>query len=388
MAWELKKVEEQRKQLIELYFDGTLSMTEICDRFGVSRKTGYKWIHRYNELGDKGLLDLPKSPKNPHTVYSDEIVKKAISLKLKHINWGPKKILILLKRTYPEKLCPSERRLYDIFKANGLVTKRRIRRRVPATEPLKSVQAPNDTWMGDFKGWFRTGNGQKCEPFTLTDGQSRYVIRCLHLRKKNAHNVWMIIETAFLEHGLPKHFRTDNGPPFGSTAAGRITALSVNLIKAGVMPEWIEPGHPEQNGRHERFHLTLKQEVAMPPAKTLTAQNRLMQDFVYEYNFERPHEALDMKTPSECYGCSPRSWDGKLRSPEYDSSEGDVRKVGQSGTITIRGIEYYVGQALSGEYIQLKEDDQFKKVYYGPLVLGCFNEESGFKKIKNKKIRK
>lgn len=198
----------------------------------------------------------------------------------------------------------------------------------------------------------------------------------------------MIIETAFLEHGLPKHFRTDNGPPFGSTAAGRITALSVNLIKAGVMPEWIEPGHPEQNGRHERFHLTLKQEVAMPPAKTLTAQNRLMQDFVYEYNFERPHEALDMKTPSECYGCSPRSWDGKLRSPEYDSSEGDVRKVGQSGTITIRGIEYYVGQALSGEYIQLKEDDQFKKVYYGPLVLGCFNEESGFKKIKNKKIRK
>ena len=150
------------------------------------------------------------------------------------------------------------------------------------------------------------------------------------------------------------------------------------------MPEWIDPGHPEQNGRHERFHLTLKEAVALPPANTLLTQLRIMNDFVYEYNFDRPHEALDMKTPAVCYGMSPRMWDGRLRSPEYNSSEGMLRKVGQAGTITISGEEYYIGQALTGEYIQLRDQDDKQKVYYGPLLLGCFTKEKGLEKLKRK----
>lgn len=388
MAWELIKVEDQRKQLIELYFEGNLSMKEICARFCISRKTGYKWIHRYNEEGDMGLKDLSKAPITPHRIYPQNIIDKAIELKILHPRWGPKKILAKFKRENPNLACPSERRLYDIFKDFGLVTKRRIRRRVPATQSLKSVQAANDTWMGDFKGWFLTKSGEKCEPFTVTDGQSRFVVRCVHLNKKSVRHVWSILESAFLEYGLPLRFRTDNGPPFGSTGAGRITKLSVNLIKAGVVPEWIEPGHPEQNGRHERFHLTLKEEIAMPPAATLPYQLRLMKDFVQEYNFDRPHEALEMKTPGECFSISPRRWDGILRSPDYNPDEGIIRKVSPAGTFWVSGKEYYASQALTGEYIQFREMENSMKVYYGPIALGDFTKEMGFMKTKNEKKRK
>lgn len=388
MAWELKKVEDQRKQLVDLYFESDSSMSELCRKFGISRKTGYKWIHRFNEKGVEGLKDLSKAPKNPQTIYPKQVIQKAIDLKMKYPRWGPRKILAKFLRENPNLDCPSERRLYDIFKGYGLVTKRRIRNRVPATAPLKNVHAANDTWMGDFKGWFLTQNGEKCEPFTITDGQSRYVIRCLHLNKKTALNVWQILESAFLEYGLPNRFRTDNGSPFGSTGAGRLTKLSVNLIKAGVMPEWIEPGHPEQNGRHERFHLTLKEAVAMPPASTLATQVRWMQEFVSEYNFDRPHEALDMRTPGECYGISPRKWDGQLRSPEYDIAEGMLRKVTPAGTVWVSGKEYYIGQALTGEYVQFKERSHSMEVFYGPLVLGDFTKKEGLMKRKNRKRKR
>lgn len=385
MAWELKKVEDQRKQLVDQYFESDFSMTELCTKFGISRKTGYKWIHRFNDGGIEGLKDLSRAPRNPQSTYSKDIIQKILDLKMQHPKWGPKKILAKFKRENPAISCPSERRIYDVFRDWGLVTKRRIRNRVPDTEPLKDVQAANDTWMGDFKGWFVTKNGEKCEPFTITDGQSRYVIRCLHISKKNSLNVWHILESAFQEYGLPNRFRTDNGPPFGSTAAGRLTKLSVNLIKAGVTPEWIEPGHPEQNGRHERFHLTLKEAIAMPPAHTLVTQLRWMQDFVSEYNFDRPHEALNMQTPAECYGLSPRKWNGRLQSPEYDSSEGMLRKVTQAGSVWVEGQEYYIGQALTGEYIQFKDGDNSIEVCYGPILLGDFTCKNGLVKRKNRK---
>lgn len=385
MAWELKKVEDQRKELVQLYFESDLSMSDICKKFGVSRKTGYKWIHRFNETGVEGLKDLSKAPFHPQRIYPKEVIDQLLDLKMKFSKWGPKKILARFKALNPGINCPSERRLYDIFKDHGLVTKRRIRKRVPATEPLKDVKAANDTWTADFKGWFLTKNGEKCEPFTVTDGQSRYVIRCIHLGKKTISNVWSILESAFLEYGLPNRFRTDNGPPFGCTGAGRITKLSVNLIKAGVVPEWIDPGHPEQNGRHERFHLTLKEAIAVPPAATLATQLRDMKEFVDVYNFDRPHEALDMKTPAECYCLSPRKWDGILRGPEYDSSEGMIRKVTPGGTVWVKGQEYYIGQALSGEYIQFKEGELSLQIHYGPILLGNFTKEKGLEVVKYKK---
>jgi transposase InsO family protein len=364
-------------------------MTKLCRQFGISRKTGYKWCQRYLQHGEEGLKDLSKAPHNPNQYYTNIHIDKAIDIKLRHPTWGPKKILIKLQEKYPNEDWPCPTRLYEIFKDHHLVTSRRIRRRVPATAPLGDLAAHNDTWAVDLKGWFLTGDGRKCEPLTITDCFTRYLIRCTHLSKHTVDYVWPVFDEAFREYGLPKRMRSDNGPPFGSTGVGRLTALSVNLIKAGVIPEWIKPGHPEENGRHERFHLTLKQDVASPPKGTLALQIQAMKQFENVYNFERPHEALNMKTPSSLYQTSARTWDGILRSPEYDTREGEIRKVGQSGCIWLRQKEHYIGQTLTGEYVALKTNANDElELYYGPVYLGKLNDYGLEKpKIKTRRQR-
>jgi transposase InsO family protein len=269
---------------------------------------------------------------------------------------------------------PSPTRLYEIFKENNLVTPKRLRGRVPATHPLGELNGSNDTWMADFKGWFLTLNNTKCEPLTITDGYSRYLIKCVHLNNKTSEYAWPVFKEAFLEYGLPNRVRTDNGCPFGSVGAGRLTDLSVKLIKAGVVPEWINPGHPEENGRHERFHGTLQQAVANPPAFDLQEQIQRMAIFQEEYNHERPHESLNMEPPIKYYSSSQRKWDGVLRSPEYDTQAMLVRKVGQNGCIWIKQHEYYITQVLTGEYVGIKENSEGMQVNYGPVNLGHLQE--------------
>jgi putative transposase len=278
---------------------------------------------------------------------------------------------------------PSPTRLYQIFKEYHLVTPRKLRGRIPATAPLGDLTGCNDTWAVDLKGWFNTGDGCRCEPLTITDAFSRYVIRCRHLNKHSVEYVWPVFEEAFREYGIPNRIRSDNGPPFGSIGAGRMTALSINFVKAGVVPEWIAPGHPEENGRHERFHLTLKQATADPPKETIALQIEAMNQFCEEYNFERPHEALEMKTPASCYRPSIREWDGILRPPEYDTKEVIVRKVCPSGSVTLKQTEYYIGQSLTGEYIGLKTNEKEElEAYYGPIYLGKLDLKRGLKRPK------
>ena len=370
MAWRLRKVEDQRKDLVGAYWKGTETMKALCDRFGVSRKTAYKWCNRYKNQGEAGLKDRPKAPASPHKIYSQETIDMAIDLKLKKRTWGPKKIIAKLGQDHPRMEWPSATRLYEIFKEHNLVFPRRVRSRVPATHPLGEVNRSNDTWMADFKGWFLTADNTKCEPLTITDGFSRFLIKCVHLGSKSTEYVWPIFVEAFLEYGLPTRLRTDNGSPFGSVGAGRLTNLSINLIKAGVVPEWINPGHPEENGRHERFHWTLEESVARPPARTLQEQISRMATFQEEYNYERPHESLNMDPPIKHYSKSLRKWDGILRSPEYDIQKMKVRKVGQNGCIWIKQVEYYISQALTGEYVGVSEDEEGMRVDYGPIHLG------------------
>jgi putative transposase len=389
MAWELKKVEDQRKSLIEAYEEGKMTMSELCERYGISRKTAYKWYNRYKKFGLEGLNDLSRAPHRPNCFYSEDDMREAIDLKLRYWSWGPKKILAKLNRDYPMKIWPSATRLYEVFKKYNLVTSKRIRRRVPATHPLGELNESNDVWMADFKGWFLTQDRTKCELLTITDGYSRYLIRCRHLDKKSAHNVWTIFAEAFHEYGLPKRLRTDNGPPFASVGVGRLTQLSINLIKAGVVPEWINPGHPEENGRHERFHLTLKKAVASPASETFEEQLRRITFFEEEYNFERPHEGIGMRTPASCYCTSMRKWDGMLRTPEYDTQSTVVRKVGQNGCIWLHQKDYYLGSVLTGEYVGIKEENEGAlKVYYGPVCLGNLKINEGIEqeKLKPKKI--
>ncbi len=386
MAWRNIKVEEQRQKAMLAYESGHYSVVDICKEFSISRPTFYKWHGRFLKKNEEGLKDLSKAPHHPYKRYTDEQIDLAVNYKLQHKTWGPRKILAVLIEEYPHLDWPSPTRLYEVFKGYHLITPRRIRGRVPATAPLGDLNDCNDTWSVDLKGWFLTGDGIKCEPLTITDCHSRYLIRCLHLKNHSAKDVWPIFKASFLEYGLPNRVRSDNGPPFGSVGAGRLTTLSVNLIKAGVTPEWIRPGHPEENGRHERFHLTLKQDVANPPKATIALQNQAIDKFKYIYNYKRPHEALGMKTPGSVYNNSKRVWDGKLRSPEYDSNV-KVRKICSNGCIWINQKDHYITQSLEGEYVGLKENEEGdEEVYYGSIYLGKISKKE-FEKPKLKTRR-
>jgi len=227
----------------------------------------------------------------------------------------------------------------------------------PGPSPLSASLLANDVWGVDFKGWFRTGDGQRCDPLSLSDLATRYVLRLQAVERCDGEHVWPLFDAAFREFGLPRVMRSDNGPPFAGTGVGGLSALAVRLIKAGVLPERIAPGKPQQNGRHERMHLTLLQEVANPPANSLREQHKRLRDFRRSYNEERPHQALDNATPAERYQASPRRFDGVPREPDYDDDR-MVRRVRHNGEIKLNGNMIYISAALIGEPIGLAEDQQ------------------------------
>jgi transposase InsO family protein len=386
VAWELKAVEEQRMLLIEQYASGEYTVTELSERFCVSRKTVYKWIERH-EKGE-GLNDKSRRPHAPFKHYADDIRKRILDLKLQKLSWGPKKILGKLQRDFPRLEWPSITWVHEYFKKHNLVDPRKFRRRVPATHPLEHANESNVVWALDFMGYIKALNGEKWEPLTITDCYSRYSLKCCHLKDKTGVQVWKACTEVFEEYGLPLRIRTDNGPPFGSVGVGRLTPLSVNLIKTGITPEWINPGHPEENGRHERFHLTLQKAIVRPFAQTAQELTLRAASFQKEYNSERPHESLQMHCPADYYMPSKRHWDGKLKSPEYDTSSCEVRKVGSNGCVWIRQKELYLSCALSGEYIGLREAENGREIFFGPVILGTITPEDMFiqPKLAPKKI--
>lgn len=379
MVWKENKVEDLRKEFIDNYFKGKATMSELCRFYGISRQNGYKWVNRFNDGGIEALKNKSRAPLKQARETDPQIVNDILSVRFQYRTWGPKKVLGWLKTNRPDVDWPSTTTIGNIFDKNGLTVPRKFRKRVPArTAPLSHCQQSNDVWCTDFKGWFLTGDGQKCEPFTLTDGATRYLIRCLRLNRNDADHVWAVLDSAFREYGLPLFLRNDNGPPFGSCGAGRLTSLSIKLIKAGVIPEWIDPGKPQQNGRHERMHLTLKTEATIPPENTLELQGMKFKEFKNYFNFIRPHEALNQKTPGSIYMPSTRIWNGRFRSPEYPSGY-DVRYVRNCGRIRWKGGLPYIGQVLYGEPIGLQEQDKgIWKVYYGPIILGYMNHNNEF----------
>lgn len=377
MSWGEVKVEEQRQNFIDACLEGKMSMRDLCHLYDISPKNGYKWLNRYKAEGSAGLKNRSRAPYGRPLKTDNEIVQEVLKVRYQYTKWGPKKVLAHLKTHFPDILWPSTTTIGNLFDENGLTVERKLRRRFPGkTEPLSHCQVSNDVWCADFKGWFVTGDGNKCEPFTLTDGASRFLIRCLKLDSNNVEHVWAVLDAAFREYGLPLYFRSDNGPPFATSGPGRLSKLSINLIKAGVIPEWIDPGKPEQNGRHERMHQTLKSEAASPPQPTLEEQAMKFKEFRDYYNFIRPHEALGQKTPGSIYQQSNRVWKGKLQSPEYPK-EFVPRKVRPGGQISLGKYakDLRIGLALSGEYIGLKQvSERIYEVYYGPIFLGKIDE--------------
>ena len=279
----------------------------VCRRFDVSRKCGYKWVERYRAEGVVGLIDRSRAPLNHPQAMAAAIAERCLAVRRAHPTWGPAKVRAWLERRAPEIAWPAASTIGELFDCEGLTVKRRLRRRSPpSSAPFAHCGAANDVWCIDFKGWFLTGDGTHCEPLTLSDAHSRYLLRCQAMARGDDAHVWPVLDVAFREFGLPWALRSDNGPPFASRGAGGLSKLSVKVIKAGVARERIAPGKPQQNGRHERMHLTLLQDTAKPPARSLRQQMERFKEFQQIYNEERPHEALGNDTPAEHYAVSPR----------------------------------------------------------------------------------
>lgn len=372
MPWMETFAVDERTRFVLAVEAGEESISHLCRRFGISRKTGHKWIERYRSDGLAGLSDRSRRPHRCRHGVSEEVAEACLAVRRRHRRWGPRKVRAWLMRQEPDRAWPAASTIGALFDREGLTVKRQVRRRAPPFgAPFSACGAANDVWTVDFKGWFRTGDGARCEPLTLSDAYSRYLLRCQALKQGTGwRSVWPVLDAAFREYGLPRVLRSDNGAPFASVAAGGLSPLAVRVIKAGVAPERIAPGRPDQNGRHERLHLTLKQETAMPPAASLRAQAERFRRFRQLYNEERPHEALDQTPPACHYAPSPRRWDGVLRPPAL-ADDIDKRHVRKDGMIKWAGGTVYINEALAGEWIGLDESaDGHFLVRYGPVVLG------------------
>ena len=374
MPWRETRVMDERARFVLALEAGEEPVAAVCRRFGISRDKGYKWLRRWQAAGAAGLADRSRAPRSHPQAVAEELLEACLGLRRQHPTWGPAKVKAALERRSPAGLSgqpwPAASTIGARFDREGLTVRRKLRRRTPPGGPLIAAEEANDVWATDFKGWFRTGDGSRIDPLTLGDASSRYLLRCQAVTRPDGEHVWPILDAAFREHGLPLRLRSDNGPPFATTGAGGLSGLSVRVIKAGVIPERITPGKPQENGRLERLHLTLLQDTASPPAATPRAQARRFRDFQATYNEERPHAALGNATPSERYAPSPRRWDGVLRSPE-PAPGAAARRVKNNGLIRWRGTLVYVSAALAGEPIGLDEgDDGLWTVRYGPILLG------------------
>jgi len=367
---------DQKIQLLSDYLKDEYTITELSQNYLVSRETVYKWIKRYQEKGMAGLEELSRAPLSHPNATSPEIVSQLIDTRLKHKNWGPKKIIARMEKLYPESSWPAPSTAGSILKKEGLVRSRHLKQRTPPyTEPFRECNRPNDVWSIDYKGQFKMGDGRLCYPLTITDNYSRYLLGCQGLYHPTHENTRPCLERAFREYGLPLAIRSDNGAPFASTGLGGISTLSAWLIKLWIRPERIVSGHPEQNGRHERMHRTLKAETAKPPRANLKDQQRAFDGFRKEYNIERPHEALGQEVPATFYQPSRRMLPDKLTEIEYPSYF-TVRQVRHNGEIKWKGEFVYISQALAGEPVGLRQiGERGWEVRFSFHPLGILDEQ-------------
>ncbi len=378
MPWQATDVPMERARFVEESRKGCWSMTELCASFGVSRKTGYALIRRFERHGSDGLRDRSRAPRSHPNKTPDGVAVRIIEVRRSRPTWGVKKILAWLTRHEPEIQWPARSTAERILGGANLVQRSTRRRRPLRNKRANPVSSePNDLWCHDYKGWFRLGNGQRCDPYTLTDARSRFLLNCTALISPKLEDVRQCLIHTFREFGMPRAILSDNGPPFGcTTALGGLTRLGVWLLRNGITPYFIDPGHPEQNGRHERFHFTLEQETASPPKQTARAQQMAFNRFRPEFNYDRPHEALDMATPGDLYRSSPRSYSTKLPSWEYPDDY-DVRKVRCCGNLKWRNKPVRIGVGFVGEFIGLEVvGDGVIRAYLGTLPIGHFHEAS------------
>jgi len=375
MPWREIRPMDEKVLFIADHLRGLYSHSELCERYGISRKTGYKWLERYQEQSLAGLEEQSRRPHQSPSATPYTMRQAIIELRQKSREpLGPKKILALLAQRYPGEHLPSKSTLYNILTVEGLTQPRKKRQRVsPYPQPFSPVHEANELWSADYKGQFRLGNGQWCYPLTVMDHHSRYLLGCRGGTGTDTEHAQRYFIRLFRDYGLPERIRTDNGVPFASKAAGGLSRLSVWWIRLGILPERITPGKPQQNGRHERMHRTLKQATACPAAASFTGQQRRFDTFQHHYNQERPHEGLGQTPPASHYHPSPRPYPEKLPPLTYPAYY-DTKQVHATGVIYLHSGQVYVSHLLSGEQVGLQEvADGIWDIYFGPVRLGGFD---------------
>ena len=369
MPWKATSPVHQRQQFIDEYMKQESSVAELARQFGISRKTAYKWIDRF--LSGCELTDRSRRPHSSPSAVRDELVDAIVTARKQRPRWGPKKLREVLKRAHPGVELPSVSTFAMIFSRHGLVTPRRRRKRTPpSAEPLSHVDEANRLWCIDFKGDFLVGR-TRCYPLTVMDAHTRYLLACVALPNTRAPGVKRALVDVFRQFGLPRAIRSDNGSPFASRAPAGLSELSAWWLKLGIRHERIEPGKPQQNGRHERMHLTLKLDTATPPRSSLRAQQRAFDRFRREYNEIRPHEALSNRTPADFYRPSPRT----LPEPNWGkdfvyAEEFESVRVRKPGTLRWNDRSVFVSSTLRHELLGLRRCRNSWDVFFGPILLG------------------
>jgi len=355
VPWKAKSPMDLRKEFIRR-LAAKERLTDLCREYGISRKTGNKFRKRFEELGVEGLADQSRAPRViPHKT-PPEVEEVILAERMQHPTWGPRKLKETLERRL-ERSFPSAAAIGSVLARNGLVQRRKRRKRhQPLPTTLRDATAPNEVWCIDYKGQFRLGDATYCYPLTITDQFSRFILGCEGMAAISDEEARDVCGEIFACYGLPTVMRSDNGVPFSSIGLGGLTKLSAFWLRLGIVLERIRPAHPEENGRHERMHRTLKFETARPARGNLLQQQERFDEFVEEFNCVRPHEALDMKRPADLYAPSHRPWPAKVPEPSYPTFD-DVLRVNRGGQIYVAGVgQVVLSAALAGEHVGVRED--------------------------------
>lgn len=378
MPWKDVRPMDQRVLFVADYLREHYPFSELCLRYGVSRKTGYKWVERYKREGVEGLEERTRRPLSQPTQLPYAMRESIIELRgSRRTELGPKKIQACLRQRYSDRPAPSLTTIYNVLKGAGLIISRRKRPRVARGAGIvEGIKTPNGLWSADFKGQFLMGDARWCYPLTVMDHASRYVLGCQGLASTRAVQTRAVFERLFRQYGLPERVRTDNGVPFASLGTGGLSRLSIWWIRLGIVPERITPGRPQQNGRHERMHRTLKRAVTQPPATNLHAQQRRLNAFCHHYNTERPHEALGQRTPASVYTVSLRAYPDRLPELSYPSYM-QSHRVCHNGLIYWNAWRIYIGYLLAGEEVGIEEvGDGVWNIHFGPIRLGEIDQRN------------
>jgi transposase InsO family protein len=369
-------VTEERKKFVLTAYKTKENFTVICRKFGISTKTGYKWLKRWEENGAAGLEDKPTIAKNVKNKTDLITQARLLNLKRKHMNWGAKKIAVLFLRKFPDEHCPCRSTIEELFIREGFTNKRRRRRHPTPHLMKKKIKAtkPNELWTVDFKGWWWTSKKERCEPLTVRDDYSKYILTIEVPEKGNTHYVQYVFDTLFKRYGLPEYIRSDNGPPFGNTInMWGLTKLSVWWMSLGIKIDRSAPGHPEQNGSHERMHRDIMRELENKIHGDLKQHQKMFDKWRKEFNEVRPHEALGMKTPVEVFVKSFR---------KYYTDEIEIEYGGRmrSRTVNDRGFfnwqcqRIFIGNPFAGYNIGIKlRAAQPPEVWFDYFKLGVIN---------------